>query len=340
MKSTKTLTLLLGFFSLTFTLRAAAEVTWQAVDANITFIKQAERLKYFDSNQVILAGKECLAIFDASGDFSQVELMASQIKTQFTQPVCYLIASHPHDDHLLGMAVLQHAFPDAKLITHSKVSHLFTQYQQTLSDKLTTFSKSIALNEKRMEQLEPEQQVIWHDKITKAKERVKRWQQLTLQRPTVEVEQQTTLNLGDYPIELIPVTAHSAGDLIVYLPNSKFLLSGDVGDVLPYAGEGILITWLQTLKTLQTLPATKLIPGHGDITTVNSLTTTHDFLSALQAHANKAASENWPPEKLIQSFDFNEKATLVKTELDEKAYRMFVETGLKQAAKQVLLPTN
>lgn len=334
MTLTQPFALLLTLLSLT----SQAEVKWQPIDNHVTFIQQADKLKYFDSNQVILAGKDCVAIFDASGSFTQVELMADEVKTQFTQPVCYLIASHPHDDHLLGMALLQQAFPQAKLITHSAVGQGFTKYQQALSLKLDNFKKSISLNEKRIKQLEPEQQAIWHEKITLAKERLSRWQSLTLHAPAIRVEQNITLNLGDYPLEILPAVAHSAGDLMVFLPQSQLLLSGDVGDALPYAGEASFNTWLSTLNALQTLSATHLIPGHGDITTIKSLTTTLSFLSALHTHANAETSRNGSAEDIIKKFDFKEKTTIVKSPLDEQAYRMFVGSGLKQATKQPPAP--
>ena len=311
-----------------------ADVQWQPLNDHIVFVQQEEKLKYYDSNQVILSGTQCLAIFDASGDFSQVESMAKKIKQHFKQPVCYLIASHHHDDHLLGMAVLQKLFPNAKLITHHTLYSSFALYQQALEKQLLTYQQSIALNEQRLSALEPEQQHEWTEKLLQAKRRLKRWQTLTLNLPDIAIDTNTEFDLGDFRIQVMPQTSHTSGDLMVYLPDSQTLLASDIGDPLPYLGDANVKQTIQALNTLLNLEIKTLIPGHGGIVSKAQLKMTHSFVLAIDNHASAAVKNNLDEQTMLDSFQFSPPKEMVQTPLDEKAYQIFVVAGLKQAFLQ------
>ena len=63
--------------------------------------------------------------------------------------------------------------------------------------------------------------------------------------------------------------AHTAGDLVVLLPQEKILFSGDlaVNAVLPYLRSQDVDPkgWEQVLPRLAAAPAEKMVPGHGEI---------------------------------------------------------------------------
>ncbi|MBE0364954.1 hypothetical protein PULV_a3251 [Pseudoalteromonas ulvae UL12] len=309
---------------------------WHTLDNHTVLVQQAEKLKYYDSNQIIITGTQCLAIFDASGDFSQVENMAKKIKLHFKQPVCYLIASHHHDDHLLGMAVLQKLFPSAKLITHQALYASFTVYQQAFEKQLATYQQSITLNEQRLSTLElkPEQQHEWTEKLLQAKRRLKRWQTLSLNLPDIAVDTDTELDLGNLRIQIMPRSSHTLGDLMVYLPHSQTLLASDIGDPLPYLGDANIQQTIHTLNTLLDLEIKTLIPGHGSQVTKEQLKITQSFILAIDNHASAAVKNDLDEQTMLESFKFSPLKEIVRTPLDEKAYKIFVAAGLKQAYSQ------
>lgn len=60
--------------------KSEAAIEWQPLSANIQFLKQPERLRFYDSNQVLIEGSECALLVDASGNFAAVEQLVTELK--------------------------------------------------------------------------------------------------------------------------------------------------------------------------------------------------------------------------------------------------------------------
>jgi cyclase len=67
-------------------------------------------------------------------------------------------------------------------------------------------------------------------------------------------------------IELLPVTGHTAGDLMVLVDDSEVLFAGDVCffGVTPLAFQGDPAVWAEVLSVVVDL-APRIVPGHGPI---------------------------------------------------------------------------
>ena len=317
-----------ALFSACFTVNA--HVTWHSITPEIQFLKQQAKLRFYDSNQVLIEGKECALMFDASGDFAAVEQLASTLKQRLKTPLCYLVGSHYHDDHLLGMAVLQAQFPTAKLIVHQQVAENFAHVQRAFTDKLDSYEKSIELSYQRLATLPKEQQHTWREKLTLAKQRLLRWRELSLKEPALIIAEQTKLDLGNYPIIIEPYHAHTYGDLTLLADNGQILLGGDMVDSLPYPGHGQLTPWLNALTQLaQSKTITTILPGHGEKLTPAMLAKPIAFLSTIEEQVK--AQPNAPVEELITTFPITIKQSYQSDEIGERAFNMFLEAGLKQA---------
>lgn len=81
----------------------------------------------------------------------------------------------------------------------------------------------------------------------------------------------TSLDLGGILVEVwpVPITAHTAGDVVVWVPSERTLFSGDLmfDGVTPLALSGSIRGWLDALDWLESFDATTLVPGHGPVTT-------------------------------------------------------------------------
>lgn len=309
---------------------AANALTWQQVTPHINFVEQPEQLRFYDSNQVIIQGDECALVVDASGDFSAVERMVVKLKKRLTVPLCYLVASHYHDDHLLGIAVLQHYFKDAKLIVHENIAAEFQNMQQAFTDKLDSYEQSIELSYQRLAEQPKDQQANWRTKLDKAKQRLLRWRSYSLQPPAVTVSNNLTLDLGNYPIELKAYQAHTNADLTLFSSQEGVLIGGDIIDYLPYPGHGNLSPWLELLKQIKSNQKIKqLLPGHGKPLEPAQLSQPINFLQALLDTAHKAPEQSL--EQLQTAFPKHFATTYEHDEISQKAYPMFLQAGLKRA---------
>lgn len=309
---------------------AQASVSWHSITPEIQFLQQQNKLRFYDSNQVLIEGKECALMFDASGNFAEVEKLAVQLKERLKTPLCYLVASHYHDDHLLGLAVLQAEFPEAKLIVHQQVATEFVAMQQALTDKLDGYEKSIELSYQRLANQPEDQQAIWRDKLELAKKRLFRWRELTLKPPAISITESTKLNLGNYPIVITPYQAHTKGDLTLSADQGRVLLGGDIVDSLPYPGHGTFTRWITTLQGIQkNTTLTTILPGHGKPLTPAELALPLRFLKTIQEMTNSSPDKS--VNELIPLFPAEVKQQYQLDEVGERAFSMFLEAGLKQS---------
>ena len=60
--------------------------------------------------------------------------------------------------------------------------------------------------------------------------------------------------------------AHTAGDVVAYIPSERVIATGDLmHGLLPYMGDGFPDEWPATLRALEALEFDRVIPGHGSI---------------------------------------------------------------------------
>lgn len=314
------------FLLLALTTTVSHAQQWHSISAHVDFIQQHEKLKYYDSNQVLIQGDECALLIDAPGEFSQTERFISKLDKQLKVPLCYLLVSHPHDDHLLGMALLQSHYPDAKLIVHQHLNDQFHLAHAQLNERLDGFAKSIALSEHRMNNLPEQEQLPWQQKIAAAKARLDKWQHLELQSPQLAINKKTTLDLGNYELNILPYAAHTDADLVVYIEQEALLAGADMVDIQPYPGDANFSQWLRAFDDLAALDITQVLPGHGDAYSKASLSIPKAWLIAIVEHVNKHPEQN--VEELVASFPTHFSPS--EPGLEQRAYRVFLTAGLQR----------
>jgi glyoxylase-like metal-dependent hydrolase (beta-lactamase superfamily II) len=85
--------------------------------------------------------------------------------------------------------------------------------------------------------------------------------------PTVTFKRTLTLYLGRRRVELMHLgRAHTAGDIVVHVPDANVVFSGDIVEYKSacYCGDAHFINWPGTLARLGALKADALVPGRGD----------------------------------------------------------------------------
>ncbi len=84
--------------------------------------------------------------------------------------------------------------------------------------------------------------------------------------PTITFTGKMSLWLGKLEVQLIQLgRGHTKGDTVVWLPQERTLLSGDLVefDATPYAGDAYFQDWPQTLDNIAALKPLALVPGRG-----------------------------------------------------------------------------
>jgi glyoxylase-like metal-dependent hydrolase (beta-lactamase superfamily II) len=116
--------------------------------------------------------------------------------------------------------------------------------------------------------------------------------------PTITFSGKLTLWLGKLEVQLLQLgRGHTKGDTVVWLPEEKTLLSGDLVefDATPYAGDAYFSDWPQTLANIAALKPRALVPGRGpalkgDARVQQGLEVTRAFVSDLYASVQAGAA--------------------------------------------------
>ncbi len=117
--------------------------------------------------------------------------------------------------------------------------------------------------------------------------------------PTMTFQGSMTLWLGKLEVQLLQLgRGHTKGDTVVWLPEEKTLLSGDLVEfgATPYAGDSYLEDWPKTLDAIAALNPAQLVPGRGaalktPAEVAEGLAGTRAFISDLYG-AVKSAAQN------------------------------------------------
>jgi glyoxylase-like metal-dependent hydrolase (beta-lactamase superfamily II) len=85
--------------------------------------------------------------------------------------------------------------------------------------------------------------------------------------PNVTFSDAMTIDLGNRTVQLRYLgRGHSAGDIVLYLPRERVLITGDlIASPVPYFFAGYPYDEIATLESLAAIDAQVLIPGHGNV---------------------------------------------------------------------------
>ena len=234
------------------------------------------RMDPVESNSVIIINRDSVLVVDANRTPATARAVIAEIRKLTDKPVRYVVNSHWHDDHIFGNQSYREAFPQVEFVAHRNTRedmerlafpHIqsgidrFTKAAADAEAQLSSGSKPTGekLSEKERAQLGEELKV-YRDVIPKIKT-------IRLVLPTVTFEEQLTLHQGERTIQILYFgRGNTRGDVAVYLPREKVLVTGDLlVHPVPFAYGSFLGEWIQALKKLRELDAEVIVPGHGPV---------------------------------------------------------------------------
>jgi glyoxylase-like metal-dependent hydrolase (beta-lactamase superfamily II) len=215
------------------------------------FIEVADRVwvaryPWFDVNVSVVAGDAGLLVLDTQASAALARELLLDLRRVSALPVLWAVNSHAHFDHTFGNGVLRAS--GAALVCHEVAAEILPVSGPAL-------------------------------KAEAAAEDDPRWAEVAA--TDVVVPEQTfssalALDLGDRPVELVhPGRGHTAGDLVVRVPDADVVLAGDLveeseqrGTSTPgFGDDSYPMEWPLTLDVVLSLTtaASVVVPGHGGI---------------------------------------------------------------------------
>ena len=184
------------------------------------------------ANLGFVVGTRCVAVIDTGGTFAVGQALRQAIRRIATVPVCYVINTHVHPDHIFGNAAFADDHPE--FIGHARLAAAMRSRGPNYLNALRRDLGEVA-------------------------------QQSAIIMPTRSVATIEEFDLGGRVLSLRAwPTAHTDTDLTVFDQASRTLWLGDllfVGHV-PVL-DGNLLGFLAAIREVKTIPANLAIPGHG-----------------------------------------------------------------------------
>lgn len=153
----------------------------------------------------------------------------------------------------------------------------------------------------------------------------------TITLPDEFISKSIDLTIDKHLVELIHLTgtAHTKGDVLIYLPHLKALFAGDLifNDRLPSLRDGDINFWILTLKKLQAMPLKILIGGHGKRSDKDSLLLTLRYLQDLKSAVIKALDEGLDLEEALEHIDLK---AYSKVGMYQSLNRQNIQTAFQQ----------
>jgi len=226
-------------------------------------------------NSAVIIGKAGVVLVDTGFSRAIGEHIKKTIRSITPKPVTVVINTHDHGDHTLGNI----AFKGATIISSEKCKEVMgkTGYEwigllesmtgQTFPDtKPLVASKGYAPGMHRHVKLEGIDFSLW-----------------------------------------VPPGSHTNNDLVVYLPKDKILISGDIleSEIAPNFRDANVKNWIGTLAKIQTMPISKIIPGHGPIMSMADAGKFQDRMQKLYAGVEAGYKKGLTDSEIRKSLDLS-----------------------------------
>ncbi len=221
-------------------------------------------------NAAIILFDDAVLVVDTHSKPSAARALIEQIKKLTDKPVRYVVNTHFHWDHYQGNQAYPSSWPAGVEIISSeatranieqrgipRVKHEIITMPQEIEKLKSDLDKASDLGQK--EQLRAN--------LLQAEAYLAELKSMQVTLPSVTFDHSLILHRPSKTVEVLWLgNAHTNGDVFVYLPREKVLVTGDaLHGWTPYMGDSYPFDWIQTLDAAEKLDFDQVIGGHGNV---------------------------------------------------------------------------
>ena len=237
-----------------------------------------DELQKKSANCTWIVFKNYVLAIDANYPWGAEEIL-KEIRKTTDKPVRFLFNTHYHHDHTFGNCIFANA--GATIVSTQKTAdemHIIGQYEWDHGSEYSGANMSGFRRE----------------------------------FPSLTFDKQLVFDDGVHRVELTRMgPAHSGGDGVAYLPKEKILVTGDLcvngnpwGNNVADANADY-DKWLGVLGTMAGWNIKTVVPGHGDIGTVETLKQQRSYLEDMLNQVREGIKAGKSKEELVKEIDLS-----------------------------------
>ena len=219
-------------------------------------------------NGTVIVNDDEVVLVDDHVSPAAASVLLDELKAITDKPVRTVINTHFHFDHAHGnqifgreVAIIGHEFTREMLLGGKSLKMpLYTGYVDGLPRQIDDLKKRVAAepDPAKKAMLQTQLQVTENNRASQA--------ELKATPPNLTLKTSMTLHRGDREIQIRFLgRAHTAGDVVVFLPRERIVITGDMMTTgLSNMSDAYVNEWPATLDEVKKLDFVTVLPGHGE----------------------------------------------------------------------------
>lgn len=220
-------------------------------------------------NSAIVLLDDGVLVVDTQSKPSAAQALIAEIRQITDKPVKYVLITHFHGDHTQGAQAYVKAWPAVEIIaTAATRDSIEMRGTARLERDLVTVPQQIEKLKSDLQRASDASENAQTQKnLGQAEAYLAEAREIQIALPTLIVDQDLNLYRKSGVIEILSLgKAHTDGDLIVYLPKEKVVITGDlVHAAQPVTKDGHFPDWIEAIDRVEKLDFESVIGGHGEV---------------------------------------------------------------------------
>jgi cyclase len=238
--------------------------------ADSVYAAIAKPMYKINCNAAIILLDDGVLVVDTHSKPSAARGLIEQIKKLTDKPVKYVVNTHFHWDHYQGNQAYPSSWPAGVEIVSSEATRENIEKRgiPRIRHEIVALPTDIAKLRVDLEKAtDPKQKEELRSNIAQAEAYLAELKSMQVVLPTMTFDHSLILHRKSRTVHILWLgRGHTDGDVFVYLPKERVLVTGDaLHGWTPFMGDSYPYDWIKTLDTAEKLDFEKAIGGHGDV---------------------------------------------------------------------------
>ena len=255
-------------------------------------------------------------VTDSEGSPASAQSLLAGVATITPKPVRYLVDTHFHIDHAYGNAALPSTvqiigsdFTRRMLLSpEARQGVTFRNFTDPIPGRIATLKTQIAAEADAQKKATLQAQLASQEATLAVYSG-----DFPLRAPSLTVKSSASIWSGSKEFQIMWIgRAHTAGDVVVYVPSEKAVASGDIlfKAMVGWQGDAFPNDHPATLDALKKLDIALLLPGHGDhiegrANIDAAIATMQGYLREEWRQAADAKAQRLSPDEALKKIDLS-----------------------------------